>query len=348
MEGVVNMEYKMTESSSTKRFRIANVDKSLVNALRRTLIGNIPVLVMKPQDCVITVNTSRFTNEIIKARLACIPIHHSSNIFDRLTITVNHTNTTQQTMYLTTKEFVAEQAGKKIKVFPSYKNNGFDGSHDCYIEFLRLRPGETIELTCDTSIGTGNESGMYNSVGTCAYGCTQDTDASDRAYKETDGKESLANWNLLNAKRYVVPNSFEFVLQSIGVYTNDQLLAYAIVVLTAQFEQCKLLTTESVVESMTTIPHCYDVKITGDYHLKEHVVRVDGDYTIGKMLEAQVFTKFQNPITYTSFFKKHPHDKVGILRLAFEGATPQTVLDMVRQMCDECIDIVKQLKGVIA
>ena len=337
---VVNMEYTVLESSSTKRFRLANVDKSLVNALRRTLVGNIPILVMKPQDCILTVNTTRFTNEIIKARLACIPIHHSSNIFDKLIVTVNHTNTTQQTMYLTTKEFVAEHAGKKINVFPSYENNG----HDCYIEFLRLRPGESISLTCETSIGTANESGMYNSIGTCAYGCTQDTEASDRAYKDTDGKESLVNWNLLNAKRHVVPNSFEFILQSIGVYTNDQLLVYAIVVLTAQFEYCKQLTPESVVESMTTIPHCYDVSIVGDYRLQEHVVHLEGDYTIGKMLEAQVFTKFQHPITYTSFFKKHPHDKVGILRVAFEGATPQTVVGMVQQACDECIALLKELR----
>jgi hypothetical protein len=345
------MEYKNIETTSTKRFRIANVDKSVVNALRRTLVGNIPILVLKPQDCVITVNTTRFTNEIIKARLACIPIHHSSNIFDKFTVSVNHTNHTQQTMYLTTKEFVAEQGGKKYDLFPSYKNTGYDGkSHSCYIEFMRLRPGESLALTCETSIGTANESGMYNSVGTCAYGCAQDKDASDKAYTESDGKESKENWELLNAKRYVIPDTFDFVLQSIGVYTNDQLLQYAIVVMNAQFEQCKLTTLDSIEDSLSTIPNCYDVKITGDYNLKELEVHVDGDYTIGKMLEAQIFTKFNDvdhPITYVAFFKKHPHDKFGILRVAFDGATAKTTLELVQQTCEDCITVLQQLKEVM-
>ena len=345
------MENKKNESTSAKRIRIANVDKSVVNALRRTLVGNIPILVLKPQDCVITVNTTRFTNEIIKARLACIPIHHSSNIFDKFTVSVNHTNQTQQTMYLTTKEFVAEQGGKKVDLFPSYKNRGFDGkSHSCYIEFMRLRPGESLALTCETSIGTGNESGMYNSVGTCAYGCTQDKTASDKAYTESDGRESKANWDLLNAKRYVIPNTFDFVVETIGVYTNEQLLQYATTVLNAQFEQCKLTTLDMIEESLTTIPNCYDVKITGNYHLKDLEVQLDGDYSVGKMLEAQIFTKFhdaEKPITYVSFFKKHPHDKFGILRVAFDGATATTVMELVQKTCDECISVVQQLNEVM-
>jgi len=344
------MKYQTMDSQTVKRFRITGVDKSVVNALRRTLVGNIPIIVMKPQDCVITENTTRFTNEIIKARLACIPVHHSSSIFDKFTISVNHTNQTQQTMYLTTDMFTVEKAGKKYddkRLFPSYANTGLDGkTHMCYIDFIRLRPGETLSLSCDTSIGTANESGMYNSVGTCAYGCTQDKEASDRAYRESEGK-SKEDWDLLNAKRYVVPNSFDFVLESIGVYTNDQLLRYAIVVLNAQFEYCKSLTTEMVEESLTTIQNCFDVKITGDYHLKELTVHVDGDYTIGKMLEAQIFKRFHdatNPITYVAFFKKHPHDKFGILRVAFEGATAKTIVELVQQACDECVSILENLK----
>ena len=341
------MKYQIMDPN-VKRFRITGVDKSVVNALRRTLVGNIPILVMKPQDCVITENTTRFTNEIIKARLACIPVHHSSNIFDKFTVSVHHTNQTQKTMYLTTEMFTVEKAGKKYtdtRLFPSYANTGLDGKkHDCYIDFMRLRPGETLSLKCETSIGTANESGMYNSVGTCAYGCTQDKEASDRAYRESDGK-SKADWDLLNAKRYVVPDSFEFILESIGVYTNEQLLIYAITVLKAQFEHCKSLTMDMVEESLTTIQHCFDVKITGDYHLKELTVHVEGDYTIGKMLEAQIFKRFHDAeITYVAFFKKHPHDKFGILRVAFEGATAKSIIDLVQKTCDECIAVLDQLK----
>jgi hypothetical protein len=252
-------------------------------------------------------------------------------------------------MYLTTDLFTVEKAGKQYDeklLFPPYSNTGLDGKkHLCYIDFMRLRPGETLSLTCVTSIGTANESGMYNSVGTCAYGCTQDKDASEKAYRESDGK-SKEDWDLLNAKRYVIADSFDFILESLGVYTNEQLLKYAIIVLNAQFEHCQLLTSEMVEESLTTIQDCFDVKITGDYHLKELFVRVDGDYTIGKMLEGQMFKRFHDatrPITYVAFFKKHPHDKFGILRVAFDGATPKTVVELVKEMCVECVDVLQKL-----
>ena len=106
------------------------------------------------------------------------------------------------------------------------------------------------------------------------------------------------------------------------------------------------MTTESVEESLTTMQHCFDVKLTGDYHLKELFVRVDGDYTTGKMLEAQIFKQFHDatrPITYVAFFKKHPHDKFGILRVAFEGATPKLIVELVQEACDKCMVVLQSL-----
>jgi hypothetical protein len=133
-------------------------------------------------------------------------------------------------------------------------------------------------------------------------------------------------------------------LESIGVYTNDDLLKIASVVLKAQFEQCKSITEAE--ESLTTMQDCFDVKITGDYHLNELEVHVEGDYSIGKMLEAEIFKKFHDattPITFVAFFKKHPHDKFGILRVAFEGATAKSTIELVKEACDGCIGILQKL-----
>jgi len=311
-------------------FRLSGVDKSFANALRRTLIGNIPILVLKPEDCVISVNTSRFTNEIIKSRLACIPIHHL-NVNDSFTVEVSKKNDGSHTILVTTEDFKSTKA-----LFPHSKHVGLDDKmHTTFIEFLRLRPNEEITLTCKTSIGTANESGMYNSVGTCAYGFTQDEVASNKKWS-LDPQGTKEDWDLLGAKRFVVENSFDFILQTIGVFSNKILLHYAAEVMKAQLEYCKH--TKDIVESLTSIKDCYDVKLSGNYTLNGLSISLQGDYTIGKLLEYQVFTKFKAPVTYVSFFKKHPHDAYGILRMAFPEATPLTITEMVNTACDECID----------
>ena len=121
-------------------FKLKGEDVSIVNALRRTCLSNIPNYVMKEEDINITVNTTRFNNEILKQRIQCIPVHvldtkdeeeddsweklqvgrkdetkfgaiHPKNVtdFDSIIITLDKTNTDNKSVYVTTKDL-------KIKV----------------------------------------------------------------------------------------------------------------------------------------------------------------------------------------------------------------------------------------
>ena len=61
-------------------FTLRNIDVSIANAIRRTILSDIPTIAFKtfPHDknlAIIHKNTSRLNNEILKQRLACIPIH---------------------------------------------------------------------------------------------------------------------------------------------------------------------------------------------------------------------------------------------------------------------------------
>ena len=62
------------------RFTISGINVSLLNAIRRTVLSDIPTCVFKtsPHEeskANILVNTTRLNNEILKQRLSCIPIH---------------------------------------------------------------------------------------------------------------------------------------------------------------------------------------------------------------------------------------------------------------------------------
>jgi DNA-directed RNA polymerase subunit L len=328
------MKFSGKEEKGILYFQLSGVDKSFANAIRRTLIGNIPIQVMKPEDCVIHVNTSRFTNEMIKSRLSCIPIHET-NINKQLTIECTKKNDTSHSIYVTTEEF-------KSDLFPPTKIK----TESRYIDWIRLRPEEEISFTCKTSVGTANQCGAYNSVGTCSYGFTKDEQASERAWGEKERLITKEDWDFLDGKRYVIPDSFDFILETIGVFTNHQLLTLSSTILILQLEQCvKSITIEP---SLTTMEDCFDVSITGDYTIGTITIPMQGDYTIGKLLEYELYQRFlAKELTYVAFYKKHPHDTVGILRVAAKGATPETIRAMVDAASEECIKKCKEFSSLV-
>jgi DNA-directed RNA polymerase subunit L len=90
--------------------------------------------------------------------------------------------------------------------------------------------------------------------------------------------------------------------------------------------------------SETTMDKCVDI------------VLPNCDYTIGKIVEYYLFTtKFESDITYITFLKNHPHDKHGILRIAFkEDQTEETITALFLEACQECIkyfNVGKELKS---
>jgi len=337
------MKIVILPSDNGIRFRLSEVDKSFANAIRRTLLGNIPILVMKPKDCIILINTSRFTNEIIKARLSSVPIC-DMDIKHQYTISLSAKNVSRDTSYVTTHDFVVKHQGKPIDTEKLFPKNSYTKRYIC---FLRLKSNmgspEEIQLECPTSIGTGNECGMYNSVGTCSYEYTHDVDAANEAKSSvTTDKE---DWAVLDAKRlYVIKDSFDFVLDTIGIHTNKEILLLSSIVLREQFDYCKMAL--DISPSVCTIPNCFDVKMTGSYHHGTNFITMKGDYSIGKILEYLLFTQVED-ITFITFFKLHPHDEYGILRIAFKDATPEGVKQNIIKACDASIELLETFSELV-
>jgi DNA-directed RNA polymerase subunit L len=331
------MKYSAKESHGTMTFQLSEVDKSFANAIRRTIIGNIPIPVFKAKDCVIHTNTTRFTNEIIKSRIACLPIHQT-NFTQSFTLEYNKKNEEDHTIYLTTEGF------KRADLFKPTVLQGFDGKESRYPDWLRLRTGEEISFTATSSAGTANECGAYNVAGTCSYGFTQDKHASEVAFREQE-RVPKADWDLLDGRRYVVPNSFEFVLESI-VIENRVLLLVASDILQLQFNHCK--DSMTIHTASTTMEDCYEVHISGDYTINGVTIELGGDYTIGKMLEYEIYQKFkEGTVSYVSFYKKHPHDTIGILKIASRGASEENIRTMVKDACEHCIATCKQFSSIV-
>lgn len=311
-------------------FTLKNTDVCIANALRRTILGNIRAVVMAKADCTIPVNTTRFNNEILKQRIACIPVCLSpTDEIKHFTIQLQKSNTTATTQFVTSGDFTVLEDGKessKRLFLPDPMTNQ-------YIDILRLRPKmgsvvESIQLQATLSITTGAQTGTCN-LGNCFYKCSINYEKAEQewAKKGNASKYDKKDWDLLDAKRHVVPNSFDITVESymLSIYSPAQLVHIACK--TIEKDLLSFAEPFEIKPSDTTMEKCIDI------------ILHNCDFTIGKLIEYYLFTtKFDSEITYISFLKNHPHDKHGILRIAFkEDQTDESIAKLFLEACKECV-----------
>ena len=313
-------------------FTLKGVNVCVANALRRTIIGNIRSVVISKEDCNITTNTSRFNNEIIKQRLACIPIclTPDDDQIKTFTLHLTKTNNTSHVVFVTSEDFKVMENGKESdkKLFIP------DDITGQYIDIIRLRPKlglavESITLSATLSITTGSQTGTCN-LGNCYYRFTVNHEVANREWmkKGIDNKNDKKDWDLLQAKRFTVPDSYDFSVESYEthIYSPEQLVKIGCK--TIQYDLNTFKTTDfDFQKSENTLENCVDI-------ILPHC-----DHTIGKLLEYYIFTtKFPATIKYISFLKNHPHDKHGVLRLQYGDVSPTKPMleELISNACEEC------------
>ena len=348
-------------------FTLSGVNVSIANALRRTILSEINLVVFRtsPNElnkCNIITNTSRLNNEIIKQRLSCIPIHIKD--IDEFPIKnyimeVNVENDTDTIMFVTTEDFTITDltTGKKVpqdKVREIFPPDDITGN---FIDFVRLRPkitdellGEKIHITCEFDIGNAKEDGMFNAVSTCSYGFTIDDAAQDvelvkkiQTWKDEEKGEKeikfeTENWKLLDGKRIYKKDSFDFVIETVGIYSNSEIVDLGCKYLMDNLSNIDSLIEKDkleIINSENTMSNCFDIILENE------------DYTIGKVLEFVLYTKFYETgiLTFCGFKKQHPHDSYSIIRLAYRDAVEKsTIKGHLKESIDDAIKLYTKLR----
>jgi hypothetical protein len=341
----------LDDTEYTLRTTIENVDVSVVNAIRRTILSEIPTVVFctsppEKDQCVIHRNTSILNNEIIKHRLGCLPIHHvhtlPPDVITGLLMELHVVNTTDDYLMVTSKDFKVKHkdTGKYLddadlrKIFPPSRVVMDAFGVESYTDIVKLRPklnelpGDIIKLQCDFSYSNANEDSSYNVVSACSYSNLQDSALVTEAYNAvrqkyvSDGLDPveiefrLTDWLLLDAYRYVNPYGFEFVVETLGVYSNKEIVVNAINI---------------IIDNIQSISNTVDI-VHGITDKEYKIMMYKEEYTIGKLFENAMFaTYFENSqiLTYCGFKKLHPHDTYALLRLEYAetlGDAFQTVI----------------------
>jgi len=346
----------ISEESGVLKFTLSGVNVSLANAVRRIVLNDIETVVLRTETyndnmCTITVNTCRLHNEILKQRLSCIPIHSTKldELPGKFILEIDEKNETDHMMFVTTEHFkiknkeTGEYMGKADvnRIFP------MDIASNQYIDFCRLRPkigdipGEQIKLTCEFSIANAGVSSMYNVVSKCAYGNTVDLEKAKDAWTDKENKMrsegstadeieyTKTNFYLLDAQRHFVENSFDFVIESVGVFTNNEIFKKACAIM-----QSKLLDFKDNLDDVKKVPIEPSLVTMDNSH---DIILKNEDYTLGKALEFYMYEKFYREnklLNFCGFKKLHPHDLTSCLRLAFiEKVSENEIRQDLKEAC---------------
>ena len=356
---------QISEDHDLLSFTLSNINVSLANAIRRTILNDIPTVVLgtdiyQDNKCQIKTNTCRLHNELVKQRLSSIPVHISDDnemesFPQEYILVVDVKNDTDSMMVVTTEDFkIKQKDGDKFmsidevhSIFPP------DPMTRDFIDFVRLRPkigdsipGEQLTLTCEFSISTAKTNGMYNVVSKCSYGNTPDIEKIDEAWEkqqqklaeDNQTKEEIEfqkrNFYLLDAQRHFTPDSFDFKVQTVGVFDNKVIVKKACRILRDFFmSMYKNLESEVVPinTSLTTVENSFDV------------ILMDADYTVGKVLEYILYDKFYEGskiLSFCGFKKVHPHDSDSIIRIAYlEPTEKHLVKQHLRDACTDAAEI---------
>jgi DNA-directed RNA polymerase subunit L len=359
--------HNIESAGDETEFIVKNCNVSFMNALRRTILSQIPTVVFRttPYEkslVQIRENTCRLNNEIIKQRLSCIPIHIVDETIDLddYVVELDEENDTNSIRYITTehmkiKNIKTDKYLDRKEVQRIFPKNSLTNE---YVLITRLRPimnnegvGESIRFTAKMVRASACEDGCFNVASTCTYSMLQDPVKQKEAWnaKETQYKaqglgteeimDEKENWYNHDAKRIYQENAYKFKLETIGVYTNSELVNKACEIMKEKFT--KLL--QSIdgrtisVEKSETLMNAFDVKLEGE------------DYSVGKSLEYALYSKFyerEGVFDYVAFRKFHPHDSYSVIRVSFKDNTTskEEVYGFLKQGCIDSIQVFEDIQ----
>ena len=362
-----------SEENNILKFTLSDVHTSLANSLRRIVLSEIDTIVFKTfphseNNVDITINTTRLNNEIIKQRIGCIPIHINDDKFpyEDYLVELDVKNDSDTIIKCTTENFKIKNAvtNKYLpqnvvkEIFPP---DIFTGD---YIPITRIRPklsenidSEHLQLTAKLGIGKAKDDGMYNIVSTCCYGFTLDkvkaSDEWNNKEKELN-KNGLTeeeidfekkNWFLLEAKRKTIPNSFDYSIETIGVFSNFQIVYKACDIM---ISKCKNFI--SYVNNLENDNNPVEIEINENSTVENEykVTLHNEDYTIGNPLVYFLYEKYyikEKTLSFVGFNIPHPHIPKGVIRIAFENIVdPSVIVEYMINAAENVIDIFEKIQ----
>jgi DNA-directed RNA polymerase subunit L len=350
MSDIPTVIFRTTPYADNKASFVKNSTK-YHNEILKNRLSNIPVhFKMSNLDEFYNIEISYIDN-LLKTK----------KILENYLLEVNVNNTTDSMVTVSTGDFKIfdKEANKHIPqeetklIFPPFIP--YNRNTEYYITFVKLNPkisdeilGEAIHFSAEFGYGSCKEDGSFSVASMAVYGNTIDEERSEDVLKElkaewsstmtTDEVEKEAvNWKLLEKKRIYLPNSFDFKIETIGVYQAERLVTKSCEILIERLYLLNYVIDANLLEivvSKNISENSYDVILKAD------------DYTIGSMIQYVLYVSYYpSVLNYCGYKKIHPDDSHSVIRLGYsEETTMETIKEQIKTSIVLLVDVFQKIR----
>ena len=352
------------KSGANRRFTfdVDNVDLSIVNAVRRVILAEVPnvAFAFDPYEDVnndirFTNNTSSLHNEFMGHRISLIPINLTLKEIKEwdpanFGFRINMKNEGTEMLLVTSKQIeVIDGMGEQVS--SEVRNRWFPEdpitNDHVLITKLKANPfnpkeGECFECDMRARKGTAKQHSRWSHVSLCSFINKIDEPAAQEAYKQmmkqidpslTDEEKNriinrfncIDRLRIFSKNKYGEPSRFTFSIETV----NSMVLAHELV--TTAFEilidKIKQVASpeKSEIHCLNPAEHMFMIKIRDEGH------------TIGNMLQSLIFNMYMRDeklIQYVGYYQPHPLENDVVIKLRHDQLdTESQIRDFLAESC---------------
>jgi DNA-directed RNA polymerase alpha subunit len=352
------------ETEDLLHFVVRDTELCIVNALRRTILSDIPNVGVKfdpaspnNQDVFIHENTCPLHNEFIGHRISLLPIHATPEEVETLDwsaykFVIDCKNTDLDILDVTTDDILVYE-NETLRQDLHKRWFPHDRVTDDPILITKLKPnvfypanGNKIHLEFYASVSTAKKHASWSPVSICTFENVIDEDAAQRALElalegQTNKKAITERFNTLEKYRYFKKNErneaneFLFKVETVAGlkarYIVWKGLQCILDLIQSQIEAC---TTDWKVEKSPEQEELFQIEIEGQMH------------TFGSLIQAWLFDRCVREkclLKYVGYYCPHPLVERVVLKLAPTDLN-MTSDDILRLIQTELISLQKMVE----
>jgi DNA-directed RNA polymerase subunit L len=349
-----NLQYLPNDPAKRFTFEAHNIDLSILNAIRRIILTDIPVIGFQGEEnpsLDIIVNTGPLHNEFILHRFGCIPINFKEDEIDTFEsndyiFELDVKNESDIMVNVTTHNFTIQKKETKMSVKEVLSLFPVDSISKDPILITRLRQGEHLHLKGVAFRKTARDHGGYTPA-ICSFQFIQDPAIAtksleildrERAYIKNDRGDPIAVLFEIEqisslTPKYLVLKSFEILMNKLHMVMQE--------IYNPQSKK-------------VTFSYNDENKRSGEFLFSEE------DDTLGNFLQSMMYTHYireknltshNRTISYIGYVCPHPLDFTMILRITFEKIEDEKQIpeleffDVLKEHCMRSLSQLQDLQN---
>lgn len=348
-----NLEYIPNDPAKRFRFEAHNIDLSILNAFRRIILTDIPVVGFDGEDnpsLEIIVNTGPLHNEYILQRFGCIPIHLNETDIDTFNsddyiFELNVKNEESNMLNITTHDFTVIKKDtplshkEVITLFPS------DSISKEPILITRLRQGEHLHIKGKAVKKTAYEhGGLTPALATFKF--MQDPGIAIESLGILDRERAFIK------NEYGDPTSVLFEIESFSSLTPKYLILKSLEILMNKLH---------MVSQEIYNPESDKVKFSlqDDTPNTCQFIFTNENDTLGNLLQSLMHNHYirnKKPtsnnytLSYVGYYCPHPLEETMVLQITFNNEDDNQIkdadyLDVLKEHCNRSLSYLQEIQN---